>query len=164
MYQADTNSPRLSIRRAELVETKDDGEFQTATAMGYADEQFKLAHRAQPFGLSAHAPTGSHGLALLTNGRPDQSVYLGMEHPDYRPRDLPEGATKLYDKDGTFVYLDAGGNLFAETKKKASVKAGEEAYIEAPSIKLKGNVHIEGNVTTTGSIVSAGVHQAAGHV
>lgn len=170
LYDADLNTPRLAIRRAELVETKDSGELQEVTALGYDEEQFKLAHRAQPFGLSSNAPKGSHGVAVVANGRPDQTVLLGMEHPEFRPRNLPEGATKLYDKDGSFVYLDAAGNLFAEVKQKANVKAGSEATVEAPTIKLKGAVtiegtlHVAGNVTTIGSITSTGPHIAAGHI
>ncbi len=162
-YAADQDVGRLNIRRVESVKIRDDDEMQYATADGYDDEQFDEAHRAQNFGLTSHPPNGSHGLVVSGNGRPDQGVVVGMEHPQYRPRNLPEGATKLYDKDGTFVYLDAGGNLFAETRKKAEVKAGEEAKIEAPTIRLIGNIIITGNITQTGGISSTGVHQAAGH-
>lgn len=155
-YAADRESARLSIRRTESVEVDDSGEFQRMTADGYDDETFKMAHRVQPFGLTTHPPKGSHGLALLGNGRPDQNVYLGIEHPKYRPRNLPDGATKLYDKDGTFVYLDAAGNIHAKTRKKLFGEAGEEAHIKAPEIKLEGNVTITGNLTVGGNVTNGG--------
>lgn len=163
-FYADQHSARLSIRRAELQEVDDSGEMQVGTALGYDSETFKKAHRVQPFGYSSHPPKGSHGMALVANGRPDQTVFLGQEHPDYRPRNLPEGATKLYDKDGTFIYLDAAGNVTVETRLKATVKAGQEVLIEAPTIRLKGNVIVEGNITQTGGITSTGAHQASAHI
>jgi phage baseplate assembly protein V len=163
-FEVDLHSARLSIRRAELQEVDDSGEMQVATALGYDSETFKNAHRVQSFGASSHPPKGSHGLVLVVNGRPDQSVHLGDEHPDYRPRDLPEGAYKIYDKDGTFVYLDAVGNVTVETRLKATVKAGQEVLIEAPTIRLKGDVIVEGNITQTGGITSTGAHQASAHI
>jgi len=157
-WQADQNSARLATRRIELEAVFDDGEFQEATALGYDSERFKRVHRVQAFGLSSHPPKGSHGIALAANGRPDQTVLIGTEHVDFRPRNLPEGATRLYDKDGTFVFLDADGNLFAETRKKAAIKAGEEAVIEAPTIRLKGNLVIEGNIAHVGNYTQTGIH------
>lgn len=118
-FVADQHAARLSIRRAELVETKDEGEFQEAMADGYADEQFKGAHRVQPFGFTSHAPKGSHGLAIVANGRTDQSVILGMEHPEYRPRDQPEGSSRQYDKDGSYCDMDGDGNLATKCRKES---------------------------------------------
>lgn len=175
-FAADQHSSRLSTRRAESVTVDDSGEFQRMTGDGYDSEQFKLAHRVQPFGLTSHPPKGSHGLAVLANGRPDQTVLLGVEHPDYRPKNTPEGATKLYDKDGTFVYLDAAGNLHAKTRLKLFGEAGQEAHIKAPAIKLEGNVEITGNlsiannlhvganITHVGNMTTGGVHVDANGV
>ncbi len=162
-FEADEHVARLALRRSELTRVKDDGEFQTVEAMGYADEAFRNVHRVQPFGLSANPPAGSHALIAAVNGRPDQAVMLGAEAPTHRPRNLPSGATKLYDSADGFVYLDAAGNLFAEVTKGARVKAGEAVTIEAPTITIKGNVVVEGNITQTGGITSTGVHKAAGH-
>ena len=155
-FRADDHSARLAVRRTESVEVDDSGDMQRMTALGYDDETIKLAHRVQPFGLSSHPPKGSHGLALLGNGRPDQNVFLGIESPSHRPRNLPEGGTKLYDKDGTFVYLDAAGNVHAKTRLKAFVEAGTEAHVKAPTIKLEGNVQITGNLTVSGDISNDG--------
>ena len=164
MFPTDRYGTRTSLRRAELVDVDDSGEHQLATALGYEAERFTKIHRVQPFGMTSVPPKGAHGLVGLVNGRLDQAVLLGIEHQDYRPRSLPVGATKLYDKDGTFVYLDSDGNLYAETRKKAQVKAGQEAVVEAPAIQLKGNVTIQGNlqvnghVSNTGDMTTGGVH------
>ncbi len=155
-FRADDHSSRLAIRRTESVEVDDAGDMQRMTALGYDDETIKMAHRVQPFGLSTHPPKGSHGLAVLGNGRPDQNVFLGIESPEHRPRNLPEGATKLYDKDGTFVYLDAAGNVHAKTRLKAFVEAGTEAEVKAPTIKLTGNVIISGDLTVGGDVTNGG--------
>lgn len=169
-FWQDDYAGRTSLRRAELVDVDDSGEHQIATALGYDDERFSRIHRVQAFGLSANPPAGAHGLVGLVNGRLDQAVLLGIEHQQYRPRNVPPGATKLYDQDGTFVYLDAAGNLYAETRKQAQVKAGETAIVEAPAIQLKGNVTItgtltvggdvtvDGNIANTGDMTTDGVH------
>jgi phage baseplate assembly protein V len=155
--------------RVTLGKTDDSGDQQLIDYKGLEGEEHTEVLRVMPHGLASHAPANSEGI-ILGLGTRDMPIALGMESPKHRPKNLPEGATKLYDTDGSFVYLDAAGNLFAEVKKGATVKAGEAATVEAPTITLKGNVKIEGTldvtgaVTTGSSITSAGAHVASAHV
>jgi phage gp45-like len=142
MYPTDYLSARLSVRRVELIETDDSGEMQRTTVRGYADEVIKLGHRVQPFGDSGHAPPGAHGLALLVNGRPDQSVLLGLEHPQHRPRNTAVGERVLYNAHGDVIFL---------YKQKIRVVT-QEFEVVAPTIKLTGNI------THTGDMATSGVH------
>lgn len=137
MYQSDRDSARVMLSRVELEKTRDDEGLQRATVKGLAGEVIKEAHRLQMYGLTSHAPAGGHGFLLSAGGRRDQAVLLGLEHQDHRPRDLPEGATRLYDTADGYVYLDADGNLFANVQKGASIKAGERIVLEAPEIILR---------------------------
>lgn len=132
-FIADQHSARLSIRRAELVETKDEGELQEITAHGYADETFSGAHRVQPFGFSSHVPKGAHGLALVVNGRTDQTAFIGMEHPEYRPKNQPEGSSRQYDKDGSYCDMDGDGN-FATKCRKESKHEGDTIVLKSETM------------------------------
>jgi phage gp45-like len=149
MFQSDLHSSRLAIRRVELVETDDSGELQRVTVRGYADEVIKLGHRVQTFGDTGHAPPGAHGLALLVNGRPDQSVLLGLEHPEHRPRNVARGERVLYN---------AHGDIIGIYKQKIRVVT-QEIELVAPTIKITGNIQHTGSMTTTGTHTDAnGVH------
>ncbi len=140
MFGADLHSARLAIRRGEIVETVDDGEHQVATARGYADEVFRRAHRAQAFGFSSRPPAGSHGIALLGNGRPDQSVLIGFEHPTHRPRSLGDGESVLYNAHGDVIFV---------YKKKIKTKT-ETWELEATTMVIKADIVHTGNMSTSG--------------
>ena len=152
MFATDVHSARLAVRRAELTEVQDDGPFQRITALGYADEVLRLGHRVQPFGLTSHPPTGAHGLALLVNGRPDQSVFLGIEHPDHRPRSIPAGTTALYNAHGDIIKLfEKRVEVVTET---FVVRASVKIVLEAPEVHLGAEggqlVHRKGDVDSAG--------------
>lgn len=152
MFAADQHSARLAVRRAELTEVQDDGPFQRITAMGYADETLKLGHRVQPFGLTSHPPKGAHGLALLVNGRPDQSVFLGIEHPNHRPKAIPVGTTALYNQYGDIIKVFE--KLVEVVTETFLVKASAKIVLEAPEVHLGAEggqlVHRKGDVDSDG--------------
>lgn len=93
------------IVRVELVETKDDGEQQTTKLLGLAGEELDRVLRVQPHGFTSHAPKGSEGVLFAPGGARDRSVVLGFEHPEKRIKDLPEGATAIYDAAGNVIRL-----------------------------------------------------------
>ncbi|MFZ4807463.1 MAG: phage baseplate assembly protein domain-containing protein [Hyphomicrobiaceae bacterium] len=149
MFHTDMHTARLTIRRVELLETDDAGELQLVTVRGYADEVLKGAHRVQMFGETSHAPAGAHGLALLVNGRPDQSIVLGLEHPTHRPKGIGAGERVLYN---------AHGDIIGIYKQKIRIVT-QEFEVVAPTIKLTGDITHTGNMDTTGVHTdSNGVH------
>lgn len=149
MFRDDMHSARLAIRRVELVETDDSGELQRTTVRGYEDEIIKLGHRVQTFGDAGHAPPGAHGLALLVNGRPDQSVLFGFEHPQHRQKNLGVGERVLYN---------AHGDIIGIYKQKIRIVT-QEFEVVAPTIKLTGTITHTGNMSTSGVHTDAnGVH------
>ena len=154
MFATDVHSARLAVRRAELTEVQDDGPFQRITALGYADEVLRLGQRVQPFGLTSHPPKGAHGLALLVNGRPDQSVFLGIEHPDHRPRSIPAGTTALYNQYGDII----------KVFEKVVEVVTQTFRVKAASIVFEGDIQVTGDITQTGSITSTGPHTASAHL
>lgn len=137
--------------------TKDDGDQQLISYKGLAGEQHTEVLRVMPHGLSSHSPAGSEGVVIGMASR-DMPVVVGGESPKHRPRDLPEGATRLYDSADGFVYLDAGGNLHAKVTKGATIEAGEAVTVKAATVTIEGDVVIKGNITHTGNMTTSGIH------
>ena len=88
----------------------------------------------------------------MLGGGADRVHALGLEHPQYRPRRLPEGATRLYDKDGNHVHID-NGTIRVQHASRILLKVGDNVTvtingdtvtIDAPHIKLNGLVDING--------------------
>ncbi len=110
MFEVDQHIGRNLARRVQVIAVDDSGPIQTITVIGLADEYFTLPLRAQPFGLSGVPPVGSVGYLFAANGRLDQAFLMGMEHPDFRPRDLASGACQMYGKAGQSITHDELGN------------------------------------------------------
>lgn len=105
MYQNDLNIGRNVLRRIEVIEVDDSGPIQRVIVKGFEGEIMKLPLRGQYFGATGNPPPGSVGYALLASGRPEQSFFLGTEHPEHRPKNLPVGCKKIYNAHGDVVSL-----------------------------------------------------------
>lgn len=151
------------VHRVILKKVNDDGDQQLVDYHGLEDESHTEVLRVMPHGLASHPPDDSEAVVVGLGTR-DMPVVVGAESPKHRPRKLPKGATKLYDADEGFIYLDAQGNLHGSVKKKAFIEAGEEVHVKGKTITIEGDVIVKGNITQQGSITSTGVHKAAGHV
>lgn len=149
----DENRGRLS--RVTLKKTDDSGSQQLVDYDGVADETHTEVYRAQTHGFSSHAPAGSEGLVLALNAR-DAPIVIGSEHKDHRPKGLREGGSRQYDTAGSYVDLDADGNVSVKANGKAVTIEG------ATSILLKvGGCSIEitgGGITVVGDMNQSGVH------
>lgn len=122
MFDVDQHIGRNLARRVEVIEVDDSGPIQSITVVGLADEYFTLPLRGQPFGLSGVPPVGSIGYLFAANGRLDQGFLIGMEHPDYRPRDLVSGSCRMYGKEGQEITQDELGNTIIKSGASGVVK------------------------------------------
>ena len=138
---------RTNLFRAELKETRDDGELQTGIGYGYAGEEVAGVHIVRQHGLASHAPKGSHGIGIAGSGERGLVAFLGMEHQDKRPRDLKEGNTTLYDASGNAtrmlgadgIWHDAADRPQKMTGKTVDVTATETATLSGKKVFLGGN-------------------------
>ncbi len=89
----------------------DRGDQQLIKGRGHADDEFDRVHRVMPYGLSSNPPAGSHGIGLAPGGYNELLIALGVEDPKLRQRNLPTGATALYDSKGNVVSLVNGDGL-----------------------------------------------------
>ena len=88
------------IFRFENSEVDDTGDLQTLKGYGYAGEELSEVHRVMPFGLASNAPAGSHAIGIAGRGERDLVAALGLEHPQYRQKNLKAGQSTLYDSAG----------------------------------------------------------------
>lgn len=138
--------------------THDGGDQQLVDYDGLDGEQHTQVLRIMPHGLASHSPADAEGI-ILGLGTRDMPVALGGESPKHRPRNLPEGATKLYDSANGFVYLDAAGNLHAKVDKGATIESGEAVTVKSKKITLEApDIVIRGNIDMIGNFNQIGVH------
>ena len=127
-----------ALFRFENSETDDDGDLQTVKGMGYAGEELSGVHRVMPFGISSHAPAGSHAIGIAGRGERSLVAALGLEHPDYRPKKQSAGNTTIYDQSGNAsrylgkdgVWHDAGDRPQKVTGKTVVVEATEKVTVK----------------------------------
>jgi phage gp45-like len=129
------------IVRGQIEDTRDGGPQQTVKASGRAGEtyggQSQFILRIQAHGFAGHAPPGSQGVLLIMGGNPDMAMLSGGEHPDHRPQDLEQGASRQYDTNGNFHAMDSTGQKL-HTESDLSIEvAGNETR------SVKGNITAE---------------------
>ena len=143
------NRGRLS--RVIITKVDDSGNQQLIDYDGVKDEQHTNVVRLQAFGYSNNPPAGAEGVVLALNSR-DAPMLIGIEHPDHKPKGLPSGGSRLYDSKGSYVDLDAAGNI--------SHVSATSISITTATLKIKANVEITGDIKHTGKMTSSGDHTA----
>lgn len=109
------------VRRVEVVKVDDSKPIQMVTVMGLADEYFELPYRGQGHGLTSVPKVGAIGYAFLVNGRPDQAMLFGLEHPDDRPKNLESGEATMYATPGQKVEMKSNGDVLIKSAGGAKI-------------------------------------------
>lgn len=147
---------RTNLFRGELVETDDkEKDQQLGRVLGFAGEEIDKAHLVRQHGFASHAPKGSHGIGIAGTGERGLVAFLGMEHQDYRQKDLPEGHSRIYDSKGNVVRMqgddgiwhDAGDRPQKATGKTINLDGSEKVTLKVGGITLivrNGRVDIGG--------------------
>ncbi len=86
------------------------------------------------------------------NQRNDRGVVVGIEHPDYRPKDKKPGETIIHDASGQQIYLKDDGSIHIKTNGKLTIDANEKVRVNTPRFEVTG--HIIDNVDATGQTMS----------
>lgn len=131
-----------ALRRASITKTDDAGDQQLVDVTGLASEAMTKIVRDFPHGISSNAPAGSDGLLLSLGGRSDRAIMIGGQNATSRPRNLPVGATVLYDDKGNVVFLKgANGIQIDASKGRVYVKPedGQFVYLGGKGPDLDGH-------------------------
>lgn len=127
---------RTAMRRGTIQKIDDSGSQQIVKrARGGASEEFEDIYRPQPHGFTSHPPANSEFLVMALGGRSDRMLALGGEHKDHRFKNLPEGATAIYNANGSIATL-----IGQEIK----IKSAGKITLESPQIVLEGTCYLGG--------------------
>src|SRR5215471_6097021 len=141
------NADQNMIVRGEISDTRDSGPQQTVQVTGRKGEVYggprQFILRLQAHGFAGHAPPGSQGLLLIMNGCNDMAMLTGGEHPDYRPQDLEQGASRQYDVNGNFHEMDSAGQK-VHTPQELVIEVGQDMAI---TVGGNATIEIQGSLT-----------------
>jgi phage baseplate assembly protein V len=145
------NAVRAMLRRAAVVSSDDSGPQQLLSLSGFSQDLPRQVVRVQEFGFSSNPPVGGEGLILCPGGRSDRAMFWGGAHAQYRPTNLPVGATALYDAFGQILE-------FVQNSVKLVCTATFE--IDAPNVLIKGAL----TVTETFDVQNTGAVSAPANI
>ncbi len=146
-HERDRDALRSMLRRAAIAAVNDAGTQQLIDLLGFAGEKLRGVPRIESFGFASNPPSGGTGIIACAGGRSDRALFLGGEHPDYRPKDQPVGGVTIYDANGqaiSFVRNNirvTGGKITFETA-AVTLVGTTSLTLQAPSIVLDGTVQL----------------------
>lgn len=138
MMIGNRNSGAGQLLRVLLQAVDDSGPQQLVKVTGLAGQTLGEAVRAQHFGFSSNPPAGGEGLATLIGGGMDRAHVLGLEHPQYRPTNLPSGGVIVYDYEGNLVKVVHGNLLIKHGTKIVLQGAGNSLTIDQAGFHFAG--------------------------
>lgn len=110
------NKVLLTIGRGVLLAAKDDKAIQQVQITLLADEVKDQVESMGHFGFSSNAPKGSDVVMVSVGGNRDHGIVVATEHRDHRFKNLDEGDTVLYNKNGKYIHIK-GDNIEALVSK-----------------------------------------------
>ncbi|WP_242220081.1 phage baseplate assembly protein domain-containing protein [Shinella zoogloeoides] len=137
------------------------GGQQFVSGRGSKSDGWTEIHRIETHGFASVPVKGAQGLLLPMPSNPDVAFVLGGEHPDLRPKDLPQGGKALYDAGGNVIKMLLGDGVTfdlagaAYTVRKGGVTfmiSGDGVDIVGGYLKVNGvrvdETHRHDNVET----------------
>lgn len=145
------------------------GGQQFVSGRGSKSDGWTEIHRIETHGFASVPVKGAKGLVLPMPGNPDSAFVVGGEHPDLRPKGLPQGAKAIYDAGGNVIKMllgdgvtfDLAGSAYTIRKGAVTFKvSGEGVDIIGGYLKVNGvrvdETHTHRDVKT-GTDTSGGV-------
>lgn len=126
---------RSILRRARVLKVDDSGSQQKLNLAGLKNEKPEEIVRILDHGFSSNPPAEGEGVTIHLGGRSDRMLFIGSEHKDKRPRNLPSGAVALYDADGKIIKLEKDKNTWDAGNKPVEIT-------NATTIKIQGATDI----------------------
>ncbi|MBR0653303.1 phage baseplate assembly protein V [Roseomonas terrae] len=150
----------LMVGRGVLSRTDDGRGTQRMQVTLLDGETRDAADRIQPYGLTSHAPAGSHVVVLNVGGQRDHPIIIGADNPDARPTNLAAGEVMVWSGHGQRVHLREDGGLVITTTEghRLEMKPGGDAEIECQALTIKAATKVRMEtplVELTGAVASA---------
>lgn len=136
---------RMMFARGVLRAVNDTGPRQQVQVELLKDELRDGLEHMQNYGFTSH-PQGGDCAVAFNGGNREQGIVLVIDDRRYR---IPLLA-------GEVAMFDDLGNKIELLREMVKVTAVQHVEVEAPTIKLIGDLEVIGNITTTGTITNNG--------
>jgi len=146
------NRVMMMFARGVLRSVNDSNGRQQLQVELLKDELRDGVERMQNYGFTSH-PTGGDVAFAAVGGNREQGIVLVVDDRRYRIP-LEAGEVAVYDDQGNKIEL---------LRDMIKVTAVQHVEVEAPTIKIIGNLEVVGNITTTGTITNNGKHIDSTH-
>jgi phage baseplate assembly protein V len=106
----------------------------------------------EPYGFSSEVKTGSEVVAVSLGGDRDHTLALVVFDRRYRPTNMKSGEVCIYDDKERKIYLSEDGIIIDGASSPITVKTSGTVTIDAPTVKMTGNLQVGGNIVAAGNI------------
>lgn len=147
---------QLMLSRGIVARVDDSSGIKRFQGKILAGETLEDIEVFQEFGFSSRPPRGSEFVLASIGGNREHAIAIATMNRNLRIKNLKDGETVIFDKDGNYVYLKENGNI--------EVKASTKVLVDAPESEFTGNVLIKGNLTVEGNTTVQGTSTLQGAV
>lgn len=163
---------QAAIAPGRIFLTDDTGPVQTGQMRTGPDELIDGVPIVRHFGFASNPPADTLGVAIFANGDRNSGVIFATNHPASRLKDLQPGEAAIYDDQGRWVWLKAGGieieangaPVLIKGASTATIEASTKVVLDTPLVECTGDVvadgislktHVHGGVTAGGATTGA---------
>lgn len=133
----------LMLSRGIVARVDDSSGIKRIQGTLLADEVLDNIEVFQEYGFSSRPPRGSEFVMASIGGNREHPICIATMNRDLRVKNLKEGETLIFDKDGNFIHLQDGGNI--------EIKTSTKVKVDAPDAEFTGNVLVKGNFVVNGT-------------
>jgi phage baseplate assembly protein V len=173
------------VNRAVVTLVHDAHKMQELQLRVLAGETLDGIERFQNFGHTSRPLAGAEAVVLAAGGQRAHTIAVVVDDRRYRPTDLAEGESQVYNAFGEYVYLKEDGTLAINARSKvhvtapevvadcdtakvnatdsvtvdtatATVKASTAAKVESPKMTVTGQLVVQGTLLAQGGMAVSG--------
>lgn len=139
----------LTIGRGVLMAVQDGKDLQQMQITLLADEVKGQVEHMGHFGFASRCPKGGDLVMVSVGGSRDHGIVIATEHREFRFKNLGDGESALYSKDGDYIHLKNGNVIDIKTK-TLNIEAETSVNITTPIVNISKDVAVGGNMDITG--------------
>lgn len=111
----------------------------------------------EPFGFTGRPIAGAEVLLCHLDGDRSHPIAIVSTDRRYRIKELKPGEVCVFDSKGRKVFLKESGIEVEGVSSPIKVHTSATVTIDAPTVKLTGNLEVAGNVTAVGEVTGKGI-------
>lgn len=150
-----------SIIRGVVKLVDDTKKIQVMQVSMMANQTRSKLQRLQNYGFSSKPLPGAETLVMFIGGSHDNGVVMGTDDGRYRPKNLKDGETIIYNDKGTTIHLKESGDVEITTAGDVinncvnyKIVASEKIILDAPVVEATNNIIDNTSSGNTHSIAS----------